>query len=191
MVSDEANASGGASDPDDWFSEPDVGVREQDAGALPSSRADRRSRYRGGGGTWSSGVPPARLVAFAAGAVALVLLVLAVSGVFSSSSSSSPSSSSRVGGKTPAASSSARNGVSGSPVSLPAGILTQGSSGEAVKQLQLALASAGHSSGPADGVFGLATVRALEAFQRSAGLTADGVYGARTKTALAHALSSG
>ena len=75
--------------------------------------------------------------------------------------------------------------MSGSPVSLPAGILTQGSSGEPVKQLQLALASAGHSPGPADGVFGLATVRALEAFQRSAGLTADGVYGARTKTALA------
>ena len=190
MVTDEANASGGASDPDDWFSEPDVGVREQDAGALPGSRADRTSRYGGGVGTWSSGVSPARVVAVAAGALALVLLVLAVSGVFSSSSSS-PSSSSRAGGKTPAASLSARNGVSGSPVSLPAGILTQGSSGAAVKRLQLALASAGHSPGPADGVFGLATVRALEAFQRSAGLTADGVYGARTKTALAHALRSG
>ena len=60
-----------------------------------------------------------------------------------------------------------------------------------MKRLQLALASAGHSPGPDDGVFGLATVRALEAFQRSAGLTADGVYGARTKTALARALGSG
>jgi peptidoglycan hydrolase-like protein with peptidoglycan-binding domain len=60
-----------------------------------------------------------------------------------------------------------------------------------VKRLQLALASAGHSPGRADGVFGLATVHALEAFQRSARLTADGVYGARTKTALRHALSSG
>ena len=76
-------------------------------------------------------------------------------------------------------------------MALPAGILTQGSSGAAVKRLQLALASAGHSPGPADGVFGLATVRALQAFQRSAGLTADGVYGAGTKAALAHALSSG
>jgi peptidoglycan hydrolase-like protein with peptidoglycan-binding domain len=130
------------------------------------------------------------VVAFAAGALVLVLLVLAVSGVFSSGSSS-PSSSSRAGGKTPAASSSARKRASGSPVSLPAGILKQGSSGAPVKQLQLALASAGHSPGPADGVFGLATGRALEAFQRSAGLTADGVYGARTKTALAQALSSG
>ena len=188
MVSDEANAGGGASDPDDWFSEPDVSVREQER--APISRANRRSRYRGGGGTWSSGVPAARLVAFAAGALALVLLVLAVSGVFSSSSSSPPSSSQ--GGKRPTGSStSARKGASGSPVSLPAGILTEGSSGEPVKRLQLALASAGHSPGPADGVFGLATVRALEAFQRSAGLTADGVYGARTKTALAHALRSG
>ena len=190
MVSDEANASGGACDPDDSFSEPHAGVREHDAGALPGSRANRTTRYRGAGGTWSSRVPPARVVAFAVGALALVLLGLAVSGVFSSGSSS-PSSSSRADGKTPAASSSARKGVSGSPVSLPAGILTQGSSGEAVKRLQSALASAGHSPGPADGVFGLATVRALEAFQRSAGLTADGVYGARTKTALEHALTSG
>jgi hypothetical protein len=191
MVTDEANASGGASDPDDWFSEPDVGVREHDAGALPGSRADRRSRYRGGSGTWSSGVPPARVVAFAAGALAFLLLVLAVSGVFSGNGSSS-SSSSPPGGQASAGSSlSARKGASGSPVSLPAGILTQGSSGAPVKRLQLALASAGHSPGPADGVFGLSTVRALEAIQRSAGLTADGVYGARTKTALAHALRSG
>ena len=187
MVSDEANASGGASDPDDWFSEPDVSVPEQER--APISRANRRSRYRGGG-TWSSGVPPARLVALAAGALALVLLGLAVSGVFSGNGSSPPSSSQ--GGKRPAGSSStATTGASRSPVALPAGILTQGASGESVKRLQLALASAGHSAGPADGVFGLGTVRALEAFQRSAGLTADGVYGARTRSALEHALSSG
>ena len=190
MLTDEVNASGAASDPDDWFSEPDVGVREQETAALSGSRANRRSRYRGGG-TWSSGVPPARVVAFAAGALALLLLVLAVSGVFSGNSSSG-SSSSRAGGQTSAGSSSSvRKGASGSPVSLPAGILTQGSSGTPVKRLQLALASVGHFPGPADGVFGLSTVRALEAFQRSAGLTADGVYGARTKTALAHALRSG
>ena len=190
MVSDEANANGGASDPDDWFSEPDVSVREQEA-ALPGWRPARTTRYRGvGGGSWLSGVRPARLVAFAAGAMALVLLVLAVSGVFSGNGSSPPSSSQ--GGKRPASSSStATTGQSRSPVALPAGTLTQGSSGEAVKRLQLALASAGHSSGPADGVFGLATVRALEAFQRSAGLTADGVYGARTKSALRRALRSG
>jgi hypothetical protein len=183
MATDEANASGGASEPDDWFSEPDVGVREHDA-APPARRVDR-SRYRGGSGYWSSDVPLTRLVAFAAGALALMLLVLAVFGVFSGNGSSPPSSSQ--GGKRPAGSSSTAR----SPVALPAGTLTQGSSGEPVKRLQLALASAGHSPGPADGVFGLATVRALEAFQRSAGVTADGVYGARTKTALEHALSSG
>ena len=191
MVTDEANASGGPSDPEDWFSEPDVGVREQGTAALPGSRADRGSRYRGGGGPWSSGVPPARVVALAAGGLALLLLVLAVSGVFSSNGSS-PSSSSRAGGQRPeGSSSSARKGASGSPVSLPVGILTQGSSGAPVKRLQLALASVGHAPGPVDGVFGSSTVRALEAFQRLAGLTADGVYGARTKTALRHALSSG
>jgi hypothetical protein len=183
MATDEANASGGASEPDDWFSEPDVGVREHDA-APPARRVDR-SRYRGGSGYWSSDVPLTRLVAFAAGALALMLLVLAVFGVFSGNGSSPPSSSQ--GGKRPAGSSSTAR----SPVALPAGTLTQGSSGEPVKRLQSALASAGHSAGPADGVFGLATVRALEAFQRSAGLTADGVYGARTKSALERALRSG
>ena len=191
MGTDEANASGGASDPDDWFSEPDVGVREQETAPLRVSRLDRRNRYRGGSGVRSSGVPPARLVAFAAGALALVLLVLAVSGVFSGKGSSPPSSS-RAGGQSAAgSSSSASKGASVSPVSLPTGILKQGSSGEPVKRLQLALASAGHSPGRADGVFGPATVHALEAFERSAGLTADGVYGARAKTALRQALSSG
>ena len=96
MVTDEVNAT----DPRPWFSEPDVGVREQETAALPGSRANRSCRYRGGG-TWSSGVPPARVVAFAAGALALLLLVLAVFGVFSGNGSS-PSSSSRAGAQRPA-----------------------------------------------------------------------------------------
>ncbi|MGI8800589.1 MAG: peptidoglycan-binding domain-containing protein [Solirubrobacteraceae bacterium] len=56
--------------------------------------------------------------------------------------------------------------------------LKQGSTGPAVKDLQLALQELGHSPGKIDGVFGGTTEKAVEAFQATlAGATVDGVVG--------------
>jgi GH24 family phage-related lysozyme (muramidase) len=58
--------------------------------------------------------------------------------------------------------------------------LKLGSSGEQVVALQKALNSLGYNCGPADGDFGARTDAAVRAFQRIAGLTADGVVGPLT-----------
>jgi putative chitinase len=63
-------------------------------------------------------------------------------------------------------------------------ILKVNSSGPDVAALQQALATAGFNPGKVDGTFGLGTEAAVLAFQRSAGLAADGVVGPSTATAL-------
>ncbi len=64
--------------------------------------------------------------------------------------------------------------------------LRRGSSGEAVKELQKRLLSAGLSVGAngADGVFGSATLAAVQEFQTAHGLTTDGICGPATWAAL-------
>ncbi len=65
-------------------------------------------------------------------------------------------------------------------VALP--ILQYGSRGQAVKALQLLLIGNGYDCGSwgADGDFGLATENAVKAYQRKAGLVADGIAGPAT-----------
>lgn len=58
--------------------------------------------------------------------------------------------------------------------------LGTGSRGPAVTQLQNKLKSLGYLSGTADGIYGANTAKAVAAFQRANGLTADGVAGAKT-----------
>lgn len=62
--------------------------------------------------------------------------------------------------------------------------LSEGSFGQDVIELQRALKSLGFDPGPVDGVFGGLTAVALTSFQRSRGLTADGVAGPRTMASL-------
>ena len=64
--------------------------------------------------------------------------------------------------------------------------LSKGDSGSTVKTMQKMLIACGFSCGPdgADGDFGKNTVAGLTDFQKSAGLTADGVYGEVDKAAL-------
>lgn len=60
--------------------------------------------------------------------------------------------------------------------------------GEDVRTLQEWLRVLGHDAGPFDGIYGTRTAEAVAAFQRSAGLNADGKVGPSTRAALATAL---
>jgi hypothetical protein len=63
-------------------------------------------------------------------------------------------------------------------------VLQQGSSGPDVIDLQKKLLQRGFDPGASDGSFGPGTAAAVVAFQRSAGLAADGVVGPQTAAAL-------
>lgn len=62
--------------------------------------------------------------------------------------------------------------------------LKQGSRGDEVKLLQQLLKNKGYYSGSIDGIFGAGTKNAVVQFQRAAGLSADGIVGAKTWAAL-------
>lgn len=64
--------------------------------------------------------------------------------------------------------------------------LSKGDAGDSVKNMQQMLIACGYSCGSAgaDGDFGNATDKAVRAFQRNAGLTVDGLYGPKSKSAL-------
>lgn len=60
----------------------------------------------------------------------------------------------------------------------------QGDTGSAVTTIQTKLQRWGYFDGPVDGVYGTKTVEAVRYFQKSNGLTADGVAGSATLKAL-------
>jgi hypothetical protein len=62
--------------------------------------------------------------------------------------------------------------------------LKTGCSGEDVRRLQETLNGLGFSCGKADGIFGAKTKTAVMAFQSAYGLTADGIVGAKTRDKL-------
>ena len=68
--------------------------------------------------------------------------------------------------------------------------LRKGDEGEAVKAMQQQLIQLGFLSTDATGYFGSATREAVKAFQKSAGISADGVAGKATLSALSDACSS-
>ncbi|MBQ3692147.1 MAG: spore cortex-lytic enzyme [Clostridia bacterium] len=65
-----------------------------------------------------------------------------------------------------------------------------GSSGSEVTQIQQKLQSLGFYSGSIDGVYGTETKKAVTEFQKSCGLTADGIAGTKTLTYLGLSSSS-
>ena len=71
-----------------------------------------------------------------------------------------------------------------SAVSASAAGYRQGDSGDTVVTIQTKLKRWGYYTGAVDGIYGSATVSAVKYFQRSNGLTADGVVGAATLKAL-------
>jgi peptidoglycan hydrolase-like protein with peptidoglycan-binding domain len=72
------------------------------------------------------------------------------------------------------------NSSTGSTAASSEPTIKEGSSGQAVVDLQKKLAAAGFSPGAADGSFGPKTDAAVRAFQHAHGLTVDGVVGPQT-----------
>jgi hypothetical protein len=195
-------SSGTKAEPDDWFSGADPpSVREQRELTSGDVAAAREP-------TWLEDVaepeqPPEadspfarrRFVALAVAVLVLVAVVVAVV-AFSRGSASTPTVATT---STPATTTTPAATVPTTPVpstptpiaTLPAVVLRPGATGAEVKTVQRALARAGHTPGPIDGVYGPKTEQAVSDFQRSAGITVDGVYGPETKKALQQESSSG
>lgn len=70
-----------------------------------------------------------------------------------------------------------------------ADLYKRGASGDTVREIQTRLKNWGYYSGAVDGVFGQATYNAVVSFQKKNGLTADGVVGAQTATAMGLSLT--
>lgn len=69
-------------------------------------------------------------------------------------------------------------------LSVETAVLRQGSKGGEVKEVQRRLKQWGYYSGAVDGIFGSGTKKAVIAFQKKNGLTADGIVGKATYAAL-------
>jgi hypothetical protein len=187
-------------DPDDWFADPDRASsrRARSAGTAAAARvAADEDDWVGGARRPRRQAPnfaanlPDRWVPIAAGAVlVLILLVggLAIAGVFSSSKAT-PAATSTQFTSTPTTTPTTTPTVTTVPA--PATALTPGDTGAQVKVLQRALAQLGYTVGTVDGDYGTATKTAVAQFQTAQKLTADGVFGPATRSALIKALSRG
>lgn len=95
-----------------------------------------------------------------------------------------------VGNATAAAIGITLTSSSSTTTSSSSSVLKRGSSGSKVSEMQQKLKNWGYYGGAVDGVFGSGTESAVILFQRTNGLTADGVVGSRTAAALGMTLSS-
>jgi hypothetical protein len=169
------------SDPDDWFDGAAADEAEDTARAedwlqeeVPPARP------------WYEGIDR-RIVVIAVVCVGLLIAVLAAAGVFSSGSHHAPTVSPTVT-TTPATTTTPTTTPASQPVAAPTSTLKPGDTGAQVKVLQRALASLGFSAGTVDGDYGPGTEDAVKQFQRSVGITDDGIVGPATLRALTNAL---
>jgi len=155
---------------DDWLTEDDLSPLQRRS---PLQKVDRR------------------VLVAAVALVVLLLAGLAAGGVFSSGSSKKPSVLPPT--TAPAATSLptvAQPTTTVAPqASAPTTTLKPGDTGAQVVALQKALVSLGFLTGKADGDYGPATTAAVTKFQTAHGLTADGVLGPATLSALKTALA--
>lgn len=195
----------GGRDPgyDDWFDEPEPPTQESrrggsgvydavdDAWVLPEDEPrGRRTRRSADGGVVLGGVTltTTQLAIIAAAVLALFFGLLAAFGVFSSTTKSTPPPITTV--TTPANETSNTTPTVITPnATPPTSTLNPGDTGKQVKLLQGTLNALGFPVGKPDGFYGPKTQSAVEQFQSSKGLTADGVVGPATLNALTQALS--
>jgi len=181
------------SDPDDWFADPDREerrVRDAPSGEkVASHEADWLSEADASPPrpSWAQTIDR-RVVAVAASLLALLIAGLVVGGVFRGSGGRNALTSTASRTATTPTTTAATAAPPARQLSAPAVTLKPGDTGTQVSLLQRALASLGFSTGKVDGQYGPMTEKAVARFQRSAGLSADGILGPATLRALVHAL---
>lgn len=174
----------GSRDPDDWFD-------DLDAADTRRERPVKRSAAASGRGYGNLTLPAFlsdRRVAIAIGVVLAVLLIvggLALAGAFSGSKKQ-PAVTTPTIVSTPTT--TAPTTPPAPTVSAPTTTLKPGDTGPQVRALQRALAHLGYSPGKVDGDYGAATTSAVKQFQTASKLTADGIFGPATRTAMVTAL---
>jgi Putative peptidoglycan binding domain len=132
-----------------------------------------------------------RRVAMVAGgllAVIVLIAVLAAAGVFSGSNESAPPT---VPTTLPTTTAQTTPPPPAPTFAAPTTTLKPGDTGAQVRVLQRALTHLGYPVGKIDGDYGSATKAAVAKFQTAEKLTADGIFGPATRTALVKALRTG
>jgi hypothetical protein len=179
-------------DSDDWFGDSPEGA---DASDWPSSESARQpddwlneaaESPRARTTSWARGIDR-RVVVVAASLVVLLIAGLAAGGVFSGSGTS-PNAGTPTEPQATTTPTTPTTVPAAQRPPAPTSTLKPGDTGTQVAVLQRALASLGFSGGKADGVYGSATKSAVERFQRSVKITADGVVGPVTLRTLTNAL---
>ncbi len=187
---------------DDWFDEPEPPTQESgrgghavyddgadDAWVLPVDEPRRRARRSAGGGDIAFGgvrLTTTQLAIIAAAVLAVFFGILAAFGVFSSNAKTTVPP---ITTATTLQTQQTTTAVTPPAAAAPTSTLKPLDTGKQVKILQGALNALGFSVGKPDGDYGPKTQSAVEQFQSSKGLTADGIVGPATLNALAQALS--
>jgi len=185
-------------DPDDWFVDPDRApprrarppARTAEPGADEDDWTAENPRLRRPRPTFAASLPD-RWVPIAAGALLVLILLiggLALAGAFSSSK---PTPAATTAQLTTTPTTPTTTQATGPTVLAPTTTLKPGDTGAQVKALQRALAQLGYTVGTVDGDYGTTTKTAVEQFQTASNLTADGLFGPATRTALIKAQKSG
>ena len=181
-------------DPDDWFADPErAPPRRARASARAAAQDDwigDEPRRRRPGPEFLASLPD-QWVKVAAGVLFLLILLiglLSLTGAFSSSKAP-PAATTTQSATTPTTPTTTPPVTP--TVAVPTAPLKPGDTGVQVKRLQRALAQLGYTVGKVDGDYGTSTKTAVEQFQTASNLTADGLFGPATRTALAKALRSG
>ncbi|MBV8257243.1 MAG: peptidoglycan-binding protein [Actinobacteria bacterium] len=181
-------------DYDDWFDEPEPPPdRRRRGGGAPRpvdddswtipDRPERREPLTIGGMT----VTTRALVIVAGLLVVLFVAILAAAGVFSSGKPKATPPVTTPVTVPPPAQSTPLSTTTTPTVTAPTTTLKPGDTGTDVTALQNELNALGYSVGTADGNYGPATQAAVKSFQTAKGLTADGIVGPQTLTALKQA----
>jgi hypothetical protein len=186
-------------DPDDWFADPDrapgrrarqparaFGTDADEDDWIAEGRRARRPRP-----AFAASLPERWVPMAGAALLVLILLVgvLAFAGAFDSSKPTPIPPITPV--VTNPVTTPTTTQATAPAVSVPTAPLKPGDTGVQVKRLQRALAQLGYTVGTVDGDYGTTTKTAVEQFQTASTLTADGLFGPATRTALAKALRSG
>jgi peptidoglycan hydrolase-like protein with peptidoglycan-binding domain len=177
---------------DDWFAEPERTGRQRrrEAERSPGTEdwTEEHVFEREPGYRLPQLTRPEAKIGLAVAALAVVLLIgLAAGGVFSSGGKKATPPTTTAGTRTHQTTTQSKPAAA---FAVPAHQLKPGAKGADVTKLQKALIKLGYLTGKADGAYGPATEAALKSYQQVTGLTADGILGPKTITALKRSATS-